>query len=442
MNGTQILNTPGYYYSIAYWLSAFVIICTYRRRFHRWSILADMGALGILVGFMNMTDGIKRPLFIPVMIVVFLFLLGYLYASCDFSWLEVGYFEAKALINAEFAASFCWQIYYNFLGRISTKYLQAWRWTELCLVYGVLFISMYFLERYLKQDMEEIHITRRELAGVLVIAALVFTVSNMSYLDRDWLFSGALTRDIFVIRTLVDMCGVALLYAYHLQVKEVQTRFDRDTLQNIMEMQYQNYKLSQESIDMVNQKYHDLKHQIHILKAESGTQKAEEYLDQMEREIKIYEGQNKTGNRILDTVLTSKGSYCQMHDIELKCVVEGALLNFMDDMDISALFGNMLDNAIECEEKIPEKEKRLIRLNVVKEKQFLRIRIENYCEEKPSFRNGMPVTTKSDKRFHGFGMKSMQKTVEKYGGSVMSGLKNNWFELKILIPLPERMEKG
>ena len=54
-----------------------------------------------------------------------------------------------------------------------------------------------------------------------------------------------------------------------------------------------------------------------------------EYLEQMEREIKSYEVQNKTGNKVLDAVLTIKSMACQGKGIELKCVVEGDLLFFM-----------------------------------------------------------------------------------------------------------------
>ena len=90
---------------------------------------------------------------------------------------------------------------------------------------------------------------------------------------------------------------------------------------------------------MVNQKYHDLKHQINLLKSTAQIlKKTGEYLEQMEREIKIYETQNKTGNKVLDTILTSKSMHCQRHGIELKFMGEGQLLNFMEDMDISALF--------------------------------------------------------------------------------------------------------
>ena len=110
-------------------------------------------------------------------------------------------------------------------------------------------------------------------------------------------------------------------------------------------------------------------------------------------------------------------------------------MNFIAEMDISALFGNVLDNAIESVEKLDAPEKRLIHLYVAQQKNFLCIKIENYCEEKLTFRNGMPQTTKKDKRFHGFGMKSIQSTVKKYGGSVTSGMRDSWFELRILIPL-------
>ena len=208
-----------------------------------------------------------------------------------------------------------------------------------------------------------------------------------------------------------------------------------NTLQNILEMQYRNYQLSQESIDLVNQKYHDLKHQITLLKAEANSEKSTRYLEQMEKEIKSYEAQNKTGNKVLDAVLTSKSLYCQNKGIGLTCVADGTLLNFIAEMDISALFGNVLDNAIESVEKLDAPEKRLIHLYVAQQKNFLCIKIENYCEEKLTFRNGMPQTTKKDKRFHGFGMKSIQSTVKKYGGSVTSEMRDSWFELRILIPL-------
>lgn len=120
----------------------------------------------------------------------------------------------------------------------------------------------------------------------------------------------------------------------------------------------------------MNRKYHDLKHQLIVLRGEPDSVKRNTYLDQMENEIKIYEAQNKTGNAVLDTLLTSKSMYCIAHNISLTCVADGELLGFMDVMDICTIFGNALDNAIEFAEEIPEEEKRLIHVTVLYKKAF------------------------------------------------------------------------
>lgn len=434
MNTAEVLNTPGYYYAIAYALSVFVITCTNERKIGRWKLAAvSCAQFALLLFFMTVTDGVRQELFVPSMLLIVLLLLGYIYICNDFSLREAGFYFVKAFINGEFAASLCWQIYY-YLRYIRGIQGELLKWVELILVYAVIFTILALMELNLKKDLEELHITRRELLVVIIIAASVFAMSNLSYLDQNGLFSGTFVMDIFIIRTLVDLSGIAVLYAYHVQVKEIQIRFEKETLHNIMEMQYKNYQLSKENIDMVNRKYHDLKHQINLLKTQAYVGKSTSYLEKMEREIRVYETQNKTGNQILDAVLTNKAMICQNKEIELKFIVDGGALSFMEDMDVSALFGNMLDNAIESAEKQREKQKRLIWLYVTKEKQFVRIRTENYCDEKIRFKNGMPVTTKKDRRLHGYGMKSIKSTVEKYHGSVVAAQENNWFELKILLP--------
>ena len=62
--------------------------------------------------------------------------------------------------------------------------------------------------------------------------------------------------------------------------------------------------------------------------------------------------------------------------------------------------------------------------------------MSNYCEEEIAFANGLPLTTKIDIRNHGFGVKSIRKTAEKYDGSAMWTLQDQMLELKVLIPIP------
>ena len=134
-------------------------------------------------------------------------------------------------------------------------------------------------------------------------------------------------------------------------------------------------------------------------------------------------------------MLTGKSIYCEKHQITLTSVVDGKLLNFMDTMDICSIFGNALENAIESVMKIKEKEKRLIHLSVSKQREFLMISIENYYEEELQYSEGELQSTKQEKSQHGFGIKSIQYIVNKYNGALNINAENNWFSLKILMPL-------
>ena len=125
--------------------------------------------------------------------------------------------------------------------------------------------------------------------------------------------------------------------------------------------------------------------------------------------------------------------------VQITCVADGALLNFMHVMDICTIFGNALDNALESVIMLTDPQKRLIHVTVSAQRSFVSIQVLNYCEQEiKKEADGMPKTTKSDKKNHGFGLKSIRYAVEKYGGSVVVNLNKNWFELRILIPEQSR----
>ena len=73
---------------------------------------------------------------------------------------------------------------------------------------------------------------------------------------------------------------------------------------------------------------------------------------------------------------------------------------------------------------------------VSQQKGFLCIKIENCYEGDLQFADGRLQTTKKDSRYHGFGLKSIEATAEKYGGTAHIKAANGWFELQVLIPVP------
>ena len=142
-----------------------------------------------------------------------------------------------------------------------------------------------------------------------------------------------------------------------------------------------------------------------------------------------------SGKELLDILIKMK--YPKIISRNISITVSGNFhgISYMEPMDICIIFSNALDNAIECEKKIPETEKRMIHVSMFVQQTFLIIRFENYCEGELNFEQNLPVTTKKQAEFHGYGLKSLRHTVHKYGGEVDIDVEDQWFRLKILIPL-------
>lgn len=439
MGITELAKTPGYIYGAGYCMGLFLYIHFRKKRFGMAvTFLFMMLAVLVIEGWMYVTRDIKTIYFMPCVCVTISILLIFQYLICKGSLREAVYYMLMAFLVGEFEASLEWQLYYFAVQNWEIRANIRNSCIFLIPILLVVYVFFYLIEKHLEGKHMERNIRWRDTGSAFVIVTAVFCLSNVSYVYENTPFSSSFTSEIFIIRTMVDLGGVCILYTYYTRMQEMGMQIEIETLQNLLQMQYQNYKVSEDSVAMVNQKYHDLKHQIAFLKTEIIQEEKLSYLNQMEQEIKSYEAQNKTGNNVLDTILTAKSFQCQKLGIKMICVADGSLLSFMHPMDINALFGNALENAMECVKKIKEEEQRLIQVSVVRKRDFLTICIANTCKEQMKFRQGLPVTNKKDKRYHGFGVKSIQSIANKYNGSMTVHLEHDWFELRVLIPLEEK----
>lgn len=229
-------------------------------------------------------------------------------------------------------------------------------------------------------------------------------------------------------------CATMLYFQYTLFSKSV-IKKELETLNALWHQKEEQYQLSRETIAIINRKCHDMKHQIAAVRAMAGSEAQEAYLREAERSVGIYDAIFQTGNEVLDTVLTEKSLYCGANGIRLGCVADGRLLAFMDPVDVYAILGNALDNAIEGVQGIGEPEKRMIDVLICREQMFAVLQVVNPMEGTLRFRDGLPLSTKPKDGYHGFGLKSVRHTVERYGGFTTVNTENGYFCLKILIPL-------
>lgn len=429
------LDIPRLYTAIAEWAACMVYILNMKKRFEG-KILAFIALGGLLIQsfFLVATGNVNIILWIPCMAAAVMMMIGFICLCHKGNWKDAVYVGLHAFVLAEFAASFEWLMHCYFFKEKAADVSSFWM---VIIIYGIIYGFYGKLLTYQQLKNEQFDIIGPELMATLLIAVSIFAVSNLGFVSMDTPFSTPYQWAIAIIRSMVDLGGAAIMYAYYLQRFQIRMKRELSLMQNIVQNQYLQYQMSKESIDLINYKYHDLKHQIAVLRAEENAEKRMAFLDRMEEEIHRYEVQNKTGNKVLDAVLTSKNVVCEQNGISLNCVADGELLDFMDVMDLCTILGNALDNAIECEMRIQEKEKRLIHMAVFSKKDFLIMRFENYFDGELKISEGILKTTKTKRsELHGYGIMSIKHAVKKYDGAVNINVQENWFELQVLIPIP------
>ena len=431
-------DIPRFYTALAEWGACVIYICLIKKRFNN-KITVALSTLFLVaqIALLVPTGDWPTVWWIPCMVSAAFLMYLFIYTVGNVHSITAAYLCARAFLIAEFTASFQWQLDCYLNARVDVEHFVFAKIVMLVVIYTAIFVLVAFMEKPLMNPEYLNKITYKEFIAVIAIVAVAFTFSNLSFIWKNTPFSSGFRSDIFNIRTLFDLAGMTILYAYQSRVCELMAESEIVTMDSMLKSQYNQYRNYQESIDLINMKYHDLKHQIAGLRAETDIDKRTEWLDAMEDDIRGFESVTNTGNKVLDTIIAGKIMHGQKYDIKFTCVIDGKLLEFMHVTDICTIFGNAIDNAIENVVMIKDIEKRIIHVTVSAKNKFVLIQFQNYCEVKPNEdKRGIRLfeSSKADKRNHGFGLKSIQYTVDKYDGTMKAGMNKDWFELTILIP--------
>ena len=258
---------------------------------------------------------------------------------------------------------------------------------------------------------------------VLQILAVMFDSMEIDPNDLRWLI-------LYMAQLLLTIT----LYLQNELFKKSEMRKEIELMNLLRKKEREQYHLSKETITLINQKAHDLKHQIRALR-EMPKEQEDKYLDEMEETVSLYEAMVQTGNETLDIILTEKSLFCREKGITLSCVADGSCLDFIDTVDLYTILGNAIDNAIEAAVKLEEREKRQIDLMIYRRKKLLTIQLINPLEAPLVYEEGVPVTTKKDREYHGFGLKSIKHTLKRYDGALNIEEADGCFFVTMLIPI-------
>ena len=301
------------------------------------------------------------------------------------------------------------------------------------IVFSALYAVLYFL--LIRNHTSELMRNADNLRKVITAFVVVIVCMGMSRIttdipDRNVL--SVIAESVYAVLC----CGLIVSSVFDVSRNE-NMRERMDAMAEVLRSERKQYELSRENIELINIKCHDLKHQISALRKDAS----EENIAEIEHAIMIYDSAVKTGNDVLDVILTEKKLLCDSRGIQMTCVAHGEMLSFMDRMDVYSLFGNALSNAIESAEKVTDGEKRCVNVIVRKVEDLLVVHVENYYEGHIELEDGLPVTGRN-RDYHGYGMRSMRRTAEKYGGELAVSLGGGKFNLDIVIPEPGTAGNG
>lgn len=242
-----------------------------------------------------------------------------------------------------------------------------------------------------------------------------------------------------IIGVYNSLCCVLVFYIQRSMIDAKGMKNELETVSKLLMQAQKQYEMRKEEIDLINIKCHDLKKRIEDYDGAIDHETVEEIKDM----IYIYDANVKTGNAVVDIILTEKSLACYGKNISLSCMADCSELVFVAEGDLYALFGNIVDNAIEACSRVSDPDKKCISLNIRSASGCVSVMSENYFEgELRLGEDGLPVTTKSDADFHGFGLKSIKTVAEKYGGSVSVLTEGDIFRINVLLPVPSKQEKA
>ena len=415
---------------IAFLIASIIFVSKKKRRVNfNIRVGISTGIMAVLIFMLSQTASLDFYLLdMLIQVVVSVFMIVYLNINWDISL-------SIAIYDTIWARLFWW-ILVEVLQLIVTIQehlrgsLNQWEvcGAMICFFAVGLFLLAETVARWIPENRSKIG--PRQLTSAILIATIY---ENVAFLPELRNMSAGMDR--WIILFLLQIVCVFIMYLQNELFRKSAMRQELEVMNLLLKKEQEQYRLSKENIAIINQKCHDLKHQIRAIRKSKDMDKGQ-YLKEVEDSIGIYEAIVQTGNEVLDTILTEKSLYCKERGITVSCVAEGELLSFMQTMDLYSLFGNALDNAIEAVEKLIEEDMRQIDVLIHRQQNFLMINVLNPVGEELKFEEGLPVTTKADKNFHGFGMRSMQYIVKKYDGFLNASLEDGCFSLKILIPLP------
>lgn len=202
----------------------------------------------------------------------------------------------------------------------------------------------------------------------------------------------------------------------------VQRKLDNQTM--LWEQQNKQLNFSRGSIELINTKLHDLKHQLEKAENTDDPEIVRTSIHNAKELITLYNSTQNTGNAILDTILTEISMRCERNRINWSCIADGKGFESLENTDLYSIIHGLLDIAISLSEKVATSERRVLSVTTFVKKRLTIFQCESYYETL--------IDQKDELQY-------IQNIIEKYDGSLSVDTSNNIFMCTVVVPNNQKM---
>lgn len=217
------------------------------------------------------------------------------------------------------------------------------------------------------------------------------------------------SHDLLIAMVLL-MINFLNFYMYDRDLKNLQTEHTLKMIENSNQAYQNQLHIMSESQKRIRFLRHDMKNHMQKLRnfiSQNKSQEALHYLDEMKEFITIKNDFVNKGNEDINCLLNYKLTLAQEMGVEFICdIVLPDKLN-ISTFDMTAIFGNLLDNALHALEHV---EKKVLIIRIEYTKGLIRLDMENTYD--PQWKS------QQDGEEHGLGLLSVENTLKRYHGKL------------------------
>jgi len=242
---------------------------------------------------------------------------------------------------------------------------------------------------------------------------------------------------ILIIAAVLIISNIALYYLIYLVQKLLKTKYELRLLQEKMNFEKSRYEEATVVWDNIRKVRHDMKNHFAVISGHlknEDTKACEEYIEQIMPSVESMGNLIRSNNSVLDYLINSKLSGLK----ETQIVISGVVSNFDDveDTDLASIIGNVLDNAVEAQERVTGIKRIELMFRMMNENRV--IICKNTVSESVLKTNKELRSTKKNHDDHGLGHQIVETILKKYDGWVDYFETEDMFGVQVMLPMPRQ----